>query len=98
MGNYQGRDLNVQARLKLSIEIEIFNPGLKPSSVWIENFTRSIGIAFLFNRRALWVWDSPKRYQSLVTPLLRGRKAPKCLFYCVSVQSERGGGSVTDLC
>ena len=54
VGNYQGRDGNFQARLKISIEIEIFNPGVNISIVWIENFTRSIGIEF-FNRRALWV-------------------------------------------
>ena len=32
--------------LKFSIESENFKPGLKISSVWIENFTRSIGIEF----------------------------------------------------
>ena len=32
--------------MKFSIEIEIFEPGLKISSVWIENFTRSIEIEF----------------------------------------------------
>ena len=52
VGNYQGRDWSFQARLNISIEIENFNPGLKISSVWIENVTRSIGIDF-FNRWAL---------------------------------------------
>ena len=46
VGIYQGRDWNFQSRLKISIEIENFKPGLKFSSVWIENFTRSIGIDF----------------------------------------------------
>ena len=56
VGNYQGRDWNFQARLKFSIEIEIFNPGLKFSSVWIENFTRSIGIEFFQSQGPLgWV-------------------------------------------
>ena len=41
---------------------------------------------------------SSRSYQSSVTPLFQGTKAPITLVYCVLVQSERGGWSVTDLC
>ena len=37
---------NFLVSLKMSSEIETFKPGLKSSSAWIENFTRSIGIDF----------------------------------------------------
>ena len=40
------QDWSFQSRLKIFIEIENFKPGLKFSSVWIENVTRSIGIDF----------------------------------------------------
>ena len=54
VGNYQGRDWKFQSRLKFSIEIEIFNPGLKISIVWIEISRDQSGLIF-FNRGALWV-------------------------------------------
>ena len=61
MGNYQGRDWYFQARLEISIEIEICNPGLKTSSVWIENFTRSIGIEFFQSQGPLGRFGLPLR-------------------------------------
>ena len=75
MGNCQGRDWNFQGRLKLSVEIEIFNPGLKLSSVWIENFTRSIGIEFFQSQGTLGIatdiridWDCTIRIASPQNP------------------------------
>ena len=57
VGKYQGRYWKFQSRLRISIEIENFKPGLKFSSVWIENFTRSIGIEFFQSQGPLGIWQ-----------------------------------------
>ena len=67
-----GPGLKFQSRLKISIEIETFNPGLTFSTVWIENFTRSLEIGFFQSLGPLGIlWFCDRVGQ------LRDRKAPK---------------------